>query len=324
MLRTTVAFAGVVLLGASCATCTTDKVVADDEELAVESPVVTFPQTFVGTRSSKTVMLVNRAGGPREATLSVAPPFSVDRRAARLEGGASLTVTVSFEPLEALRYQGGLGVVTGSKELQVELHGEGAELPRCVSENRCVSSGFDPDLLRCSETTLADGTPCSEGCLENASCSRGQCVGTARSCDDMNGCTVDSCSAGGSCVHGQVVDACKKEDPCTSPVCDVDAGIVRVPTADGTPCGPDKPIRVTGTSGEVERFRCESALTRGPGSYGGIVAILDDHLLAIRLVASASASPVMSLHLLHLPGVRPARVGWHGPQGRSEGDFRPR
>ncbi len=74
-----------------------------------------------------------------------------------------------------------------------------------------------------SETQVGEGAeeseaPCTPDCTGKScgdpdGCS-GKCVAEA-GCDDSNPCTLDSCSAGGECVHGPQEGTCDDGNPCT-------------------------------------------------------------------------------------------------------------
>ncbi len=74
-----------------------------------------------------------------------------------------------------------------------------------VSDEIC-DDGIDNDgdsLADCADPDC-DDTSCDDGlfCTESDRCTAGACSGTARSCDDGDACTVDSCDEGGdACVQ---------------------------------------------------------------------------------------------------------------------------
>jgi len=76
--------------------------------------------------------------------------------------------------------------------------------PCAASETSCVD-GVDEDCdgaTDCADSDCAD-VACDDGdaCTSADRCLAGACVGTARSCDDSNACTVDACDAASGCTH---------------------------------------------------------------------------------------------------------------------------
>ncbi len=111
----------------------------------------------------------------------------------------------------------------------------------CDDENACTTgdvcsagSCSGPGTLDCDDGEVctddscvpatgcahADNTdPCSDGdaCTLDDACAAGGCVaGTPQSCDDLNGCTADTCDTGtGACGHTDTTDQCDDGNACT-------------------------------------------------------------------------------------------------------------
>ncbi len=106
----------------------------------------------------------------------------------------------------------------------------------CPEDTTCRRWQFDAARATCVSEPTADGARCDAPCMDGAICSNGNCIGTQRSCDDGDVCTVDLC-AGDRCTH--VVDPVQTcgtpSDPCLVPVCDGACGVA--PAPDGTVCG---------------------------------------------------------------------------------------
>ena len=96
--------------------------------------------------------------------------------------------------------------------------------PECDDKNTCTTELCDT-TQQCKYTTLANGATCTDGsdCTAKDACATGKCVGQVGGCNDGNGCTLDVCVGGTSCVHnantGATCDdgnACTANDKCTS------------------------------------------------------------------------------------------------------------
>jgi len=73
--------------------------------------------------------------------------------------------------------------------------------------------------------TGANGSmECSDGnvCTDPDGCDAGQCVGTAKDCNDNIACTADSCDAVSGCVHTANATLCNDDNLCTDDACDVE------------------------------------------------------------------------------------------------------
>ncbi len=87
------------------------------------------------------------------------------------------------------------------------------------------------------------GTPCenSDKCIEDAACTAlGNCLGTAKFCDDDETCTTDICdSATGDCLFPPITATwktdCTDDDYCTEDTCK-DGKCVSTPAPDGANC----------------------------------------------------------------------------------------
>ena len=205
----------------------------------VEPRAVDLGPAYLGTevRGTVTVRSATRAGA--ELRVQVAPPFSA-AGALLLPGGAEVQLEVAYRPGEAREDEGELLLTDGAREVRVALRGQGLEAPECAAPAACVQARFDAAQGRCVEEPLADGTPCAAACLVEASCWSGVCVGAAKSCDDGNACTHDSCGPDGACRHEDGSAACPAPaDPCQVAVCRPDTGCGADAAPDGTACGPN-------------------------------------------------------------------------------------
>jgi hypothetical protein len=90
----------------------------------------------------------------------------------------------------------------------------------CNDGNDCTTDSCDP-TKGCLHEPIATGLPCSDGnaCTQADACIRGNCIaGSPVSCDDLNPCTVDSCSPLIGCQHLPITDgvSCSGPSPCSS------------------------------------------------------------------------------------------------------------
>ena len=88
----------------------------------------------------------------------------------------------------------------------------------CNDENGCTTdscseAGESPGCVFTNNTSACDdGSFCTVG----DTCGEGRCSGTARTCDDSNGCTTDSCDEeSNTCVNGNTTAACDDGSFCT-------------------------------------------------------------------------------------------------------------
>ena len=116
------------------------------------------------------------------------------------------------------------------------------------TKDTCVASGTK---LVCSNAITA-GSDCNDGnsCTDADKCSsKGTCAGTAKVCDDKNGCTNDYCKSG-TCVYDANTNACTDNNACT--VGDACANKACKPgalknCADSTKCSTDACDAATGS-----------------------------------------------------------------------------
>jgi len=126
--------------------------------------------------------------------------------------------------------------------------------PTCASDDPCRSASFDRKAGRCVEHDVADGMPCESSCLSGAVCVRGECVGSAVSCDDGNPCTLDGCSPEQGCMDFGPASACPiPVNPCMASTCDPALGCGQAPAPDGRACV----IRGDRAAGTCRNGSCE-------------------------------------------------------------------
>jgi hypothetical protein len=141
--------------------------------------------------------------------------------------------------------------------------------PDCNDDNPCTDDCNA--ATGCVQVPKADGTRCEDGseCTRNDACAAGVCAsGPARTCNDGNPCTADTCDPEHGCEHDALANgsACNDGNLCTAPdacvqgacsagpavgcddanVCTVDScapaiGCANTPVANGTSCAGQSP-----------------------------------------------------------------------------------
>lgn len=200
--------------------------------LVVSPAALSFPDTYLGHPSEASLTLTNTGGEGASVVLTIQGPFSAVTPAFELERGDTVTVGVTFSPVEAGVASGVLAVGPG---LTVPLSGRALALPSCAAKGACRTAHFDTLTKACVEQVVPDTTSCVSACVESGQCHGGRCEGLASSaCDDGDACTTDACGETG-CVHLPVV--CTVIDPCQVASCAADGGCSSQPVDDGVPCG---------------------------------------------------------------------------------------
>lgn len=224
----------VLLITTSCGT----RLVAVDSSVSVQPAQLVFGPTATG--DTRTLPLTVSNGSRASATLhlSAPAPFALELDVA-LEAGQSKDIDVAFAPIETAVALATLHV-TGDLALDVSLLGTGVDPAICTAPSSCRVSTRDPATNRCVLSNRADGTACGadNACLEQGQCIAGECIGTAKSCDDQNACTVDACEPVGGCLHSERTCEEPPRESCRVALCDPATGCSTAPAADGTECGP--------------------------------------------------------------------------------------
>jgi hypothetical protein len=237
---------------------------------------VDFGRVLEGTESRRTVTLIGTGRAAVTVTATVRPPFSVAQGTVLVPGGGTATLEVVFTggngPAE-----GTLELTAGSRAASVTLRGVGVRPLACVPTAQCLESRFELEPGVCREFPAPDGRICipSSLCQEKGRCQAGVCVGTPRSCDDDNPCTVDSCSATEGCVTTPVVCP-QPTNPCRVGVCRTDRGCGEENAPNLTVCGPfsckEANVCLSGTCRPVspDGLLCAPATPcQGEGRCGG-------------------------------------------------------
>src|SRR5204863_12632 len=99
----------------------------------------------------------------------------------------------------------------------------------CDDGNPCTADTCDP-VSGCQHSNVGNGTPCPDATVCNGAetCQNGACTaGTPLNCDDVNPCTIDTCSATFGCQHTPVVNGtsctdatlCNGDETCQAGAC---------------------------------------------------------------------------------------------------------
>lgn len=227
----------VVLLLAGC---DTGRLAQVGSGVRADKDHVSFGALYVGVERSETVRLTNDARGSLEVDIAATAPFTAPLHAT-LGGGDALDVEVHFRAGAPGAFSGTLTITAGEQVLELPIDAEAQATPTCPAPSPCHVVEFDTSSGACAERAEADGVACGADnlCLINATCQVGECVGTARDCDDRNACTRDSCAPAVGCLREDVSASCPGApvESCQVPRCDPLTGCALSPAADGTPCG---------------------------------------------------------------------------------------
>jgi hypothetical protein len=201
-----------------------------------ETTELDFGRVAEGNTVALEVTVVGTGRPDIDVNLETDLPFLVPTMV-RVPGGSSTTFSVEF--------QAGNGPVTGEVRLsantttaRVKLKGVGVRAKICVPSAPCKLSIYSLELDLCVESVAMDGSGCQPNsvCLEKGECRSGLCQGTARTCDDLDACTIDSCAMDVGCIH--VSRSCPPPTAaCRVSTCDATNGCGEATAADGTPCG---------------------------------------------------------------------------------------
>ncbi|MFL5320561.1 MAG: hypothetical protein ACJ790_12950 [Myxococcaceae bacterium] len=234
-LRLSAACVALAIVAASCR-CNDGSLGGVDLGFKVSGETVDFGRALEGSVVERNVELVSQSRANVTVELSTEGPFSTGATIT-IPAGTSVKVPVDFHA-GSTKEQGKLLLGPGDKRISVPLVGEGVHPLDCVASAVCHVSVFDLATNSCIETASNEGDSCisTNPCLENGSCRSGVCVGTPRSCDDGNKCTVDGCSEDTGCVNAPI--ACPTpSNPCHAAICDPLSGCGEAFVGDGTTCG---------------------------------------------------------------------------------------
>lgn len=234
-----VRLAVVALWVAGAAGCRCGNGGVDPSELGfvVQSAELDFGLLKEGDEAVRELTITGTGRGVVQVELSTVAPFSVGPDAL-VPAGSDVTVQVKFRAGSA-KVERELLVKGPAGEAKVKLKGEGRRPKPCVASKPCSLSSWDLQTDTCIESMAGDGANCQPEsvCLERGRCRLGVCEGVARTCDDQDACTVDSCSPDQGCVHTPKVCPVPTQ-ACRVATCDSATGCGEGIAADLTGCGP--------------------------------------------------------------------------------------
>ena len=228
---------GCVFVLLAAASCSDRAVSRQAEEWVVSPDELIFENAVVGVRSRSEVRLTNLSRSPVRISLGVNEPFFVETETVELVGGQQKVVLVSLFASGPGTLSEKLQLRSHDVERNVALLAEVKPASPCLPRNACEQVAVESVTQECVRTAKPDGTTCENACLENGTCSGGECKGTAKRCDDADPCTFDFCGEASGCGH-TAVECPAAADPCQVPFCDSSTGCALAPAADGTRCGP--------------------------------------------------------------------------------------
>jgi hypothetical protein len=231
----TVALATLVL---SLIACRGPSLSGADGEVSFARAAQHLGDAWVGVEVSARVVVQNHGRSELPVSWEVPEGFTVDLLPLSLPSGDT-ELTVRFAHREPGLYKGILRVkAERSPASSIVLSALSLELPACNAPGPCSTWTFDLALGECVETVAPDGMSCDAGshCVLDATCQQGRCVGTARTCDDGNACTLNTCNALTGCEFPPA-PPCPGDGKCGLGVCHPSTGCSTVPAQDGTVCG---------------------------------------------------------------------------------------
>ncbi|MGV3624098.1 MAG: hypothetical protein ACO1OB_24995 [Archangium sp.] len=231
MSRFVVSASLVLLAGCNCPGALTNTQL---EPVRFSTTPLRFPDTAVGAETVLQLELTNPSRVSQTVTVRIDAPFFT-ASSQEVPAGSTEALSITFRPSEP----GETIATLHLDEAEVPVSGLALAPPLCAG-SVCTPGRFDLFTMQCTVDVLADGTSCSDGCVEVGQCDDGVCVGTGSMCDDADVCTVDACGDEG-CLH--VPRECPAvDDPCQVPSCDSQTGCASRDADDGTLCGNDSCI----------------------------------------------------------------------------------
>lgn len=208
-------------------------------KLNLEPTRVDFGTTFIGQTIEAHLTVRNEGRASRALEWkALDAPFEVVIVPLEAASGSN-EVLIRARPGSEGAFRAVLAFDSEGQHHEAELLVAGTATPQCPQTDSCVESVFNLVTQRCEEHVLADGSPCDSGsvCVSAGTCQSGRCVGTPRSCDDGNACTVDVCNAVNGCEH-LPTPPCPGDGACMKGVCNPASGCGLAPMDDGAACGP--------------------------------------------------------------------------------------
>ena len=195
---------------------------------------VNFGSLYVGQTAVAHATVLNDGRATVELSWSTpAAPFQMVDPPANAASGET-DVVLSVHPVSAGDFRSVLAFDSEGTHHEIELIGTANGIPQCPPVD-CQVSTFDLESGNCVQAPMPDGVACDmqSVCVTGGTCMSGRCVGTPRSCDDGNACTVDVCNSTTGCEH-LPAPPCPGDGSCMKGVCNPQSGCGLTPADDGT------------------------------------------------------------------------------------------
>ncbi len=223
-----------------CAGCKPNRLGAVEGAVSLGAQRVDFPLTFLGYPTVASIEILNGSRVTHAIALRTEAPFTLKTTSFDLPGGASVWVEATFDPLAVGDFQQAVKLESEDQSIEAIFAASALKPPACAEQGPCWHSRYDHPSGSCVQVNAADATSCNGGsaCLLTSQCIAGQCVGTAKDCDDHDACTTDSCDVASGCVHFSATARCgNSTNRCQAPACDPRVGCTFTDAPDGTSCG---------------------------------------------------------------------------------------
>ncbi len=220
--------------------CRKENVTGITGNLKLEPATLEFDAAYVdGVTRTRELLVINESRASVNVTwTALDAPFAVEPPT-RLPPGQT-AVVISFTPTVPGRYSQRLSVKSddGEDAPSVAIEAVAREIPTCTASSSCLVARFDLVRLTCVEDPAEDGLACASDslCLVNSRCEAGRCVGTARTCEDHDKCTIDVCYPLTGCEF-LPAPPCPGDGACMAGVCNSQTGCGLAPREDGALCG---------------------------------------------------------------------------------------
>jgi hypothetical protein len=225
-----------VLLGVAGCRCNGGSVEPGELGFRVETTELDFGRVLEGDEAVLKAKVVGTGRIDVDVTLATEDPFSCPA-SIKVPGGSTFEIEVKFHAGSTV-VEKELKLTTAGGTTKVKLKGTGVRPKVCTPSAPCRLSAYSLELDACVESVAAEGSDCqpTSVCLEKGECRQGLCQGVARTCDDKDACTNDSCSNEHGCVN--VTRTCPAPTAvCRVATCDSTTGCGSAVAPDGTPCG---------------------------------------------------------------------------------------
>ena len=279
----------ILLTVAGCDGGALSALVADAD---VDGRVVDFGGVYLGQVVEREIEIRSVGTGPLGLTAVVkGAGMSVADAPKWVAAGAVGRVVVRFSP-EAVGSVQGVLRIEGDVSTQVDVRGEGLEVPGCDDNNDCTTDRFDQATATCAHAPRTGA--CNDGnlCTTNDRCSTGVCVGESIACDDGVECTTDACDPARGCIGVPNHGACADGDDCTLDVCGSN-GCDNPDAPDGHPCGPFEQCQTANVC--IFALCVEVPIPDGAPCNDGDVCTVEDTCVNSSCIGSPTDTPPVVL-----------------------------